>query len=565
MARDDSIKNATEDNYSSSIITMLNASPALDKYFTAFMSKIDTLNKKKISIKVDDRTKTELAKMETQLAAINSAVDRLGQKTAKLSISTTGSSSNTENLSTTGSSSKTISLSTTGSSKNTKSLSTTGSSSNTIILSTTGSSSNNESEESKSSQLKSSVFNELKSTMASTLADSAGVMFKSAFGDEAGNVFSNALSMGVKGLLERGPIAGLVGAIAGVIKGATENFKKMDDAFKQYYNNQYDRITEAQNKSIARGIDIYTEKGPESENKSNYLKAKSNMEEAQDKVDSAYAEGFTYVKDNKEVKVKGYAEERTAGMTEQANFLNDPETGSEMKDINARVGNYEANKENLKEKYNRDAYKTLITGDASGDNLYANDPKSKERLEELNARYKDLKNSKSPEAGAELERIKAEVEAISENAYNSSTLVQNDVSLDKSYKEHMRIDAASKGTNWNGDYQRSQVSTQGLLGSTDPVFVTAEGAASGIIAWPYGYPSTSGNTSAQMQTSGTGNNNQGTAGGNGTAQTANAQAIKPVYFNISGNTINLKSEDDIEKTAQQIIMKIISANDLSTV
>jgi len=51
-------------------------------------------------------------------------------------------------------------------------------------------------------------------------------------------------------------IGAAAGALVGYIQGNAKNFEKKDDAFKEYYKNQYDSILEAQKNALASGISI---------------------------------------------------------------------------------------------------------------------------------------------------------------------------------------------------------------------------------------------------------------------------------------------------------------------
>jgi predicted nucleic acid-binding Zn-ribbon protein len=78
LARDISIAITAKDNFSQAITTMRNANQAFNKDLTGLTSKLDALNKNKITLKIDaDKARQALKEAEKQFAATGDAADKL--------------------------------------------------------------------------------------------------------------------------------------------------------------------------------------------------------------------------------------------------------------------------------------------------------------------------------------------------------------------------------------------------------------------------------------------------------------------------------------------------------
>lgn len=92
----------------------------------------------------------------------------------------------------------------------------------------------------------------------------AGALVSSAGGSSVSNLFSSALSTAGTGAAIGSMIApGIgtaigagVGAVAGLVSGAAANFENKDEAFKSYYNDIYDSVTESHAQSLTEGSSV---------------------------------------------------------------------------------------------------------------------------------------------------------------------------------------------------------------------------------------------------------------------------------------------------------------------
>lgn len=242
MARDISIAISAKDNFTQAITTMRNANQAFNKDLAGLTSKLEQLNKTKVTLKVDvNKAKAELKQAEKQFMATGDAADKL-----KLELANAKYENARQNLNLV--------------SKNARQA-------EKDILSLTNAVSKSENRASGIGSGKS-----LLGTLASAgltqlvgnaLSGTANALTGSAFGQEVGSVFSNILGSAVSGAAIgslAGPlgtaIGAAVGGVAGAISGATSIYENQDSAFKEYYKNQFDTILEAQTEALTSGSGI---------------------------------------------------------------------------------------------------------------------------------------------------------------------------------------------------------------------------------------------------------------------------------------------------------------------
>lgn len=241
MGRDISIAVTAKDNYTQVISTMRNANQAFNKDITGLTSKLDVLNKTKITLKVDtSKAKAELKDAEKQFSATGEAADKL-----KLELANANYENARRNLDLV--------------SKNARQAE-----KDILSLTQTTSKAENRAGNGKSGGMLSTLASAgLTQLVGSSLSGAANTFVGSAYGSEAGTMFSSVLSTAATGAA-LGSLAGplgiaigtAVGGIAGAIQGATKNFEKKDDAFKQYYQDQYNSVLEEQKNAQANGSDI---------------------------------------------------------------------------------------------------------------------------------------------------------------------------------------------------------------------------------------------------------------------------------------------------------------------
>ncbi|WP_242856115.1 tape measure protein [Ruminiclostridium josui] len=246
MGRDISIAINAKDNYTQAITTMKNANQAFNKDLTGLNSKLDALNKNKITLKVDvSKAKKELSEAEKQFAKTGEAADKLNLELANAKYENAR-----RNLSLVSDNAKQAEKD---------------------IRSLTNAVSKNENRASASrnqSTMGSVLGTIAASGAASLIGDTIGgitsTYVSSAYGSEASTIFNSALSTAGMGAAIGTAIApgigtavgAALGGIIGVIQGNAQVFEKKDDSFKQYYQDQFKSVIEEQNNSLSSGSGI---------------------------------------------------------------------------------------------------------------------------------------------------------------------------------------------------------------------------------------------------------------------------------------------------------------------
>lgn len=243
MGEEVSIVVTAKDNFTQTMTTMRNANQRFDKDLSGLQTKLDALNRTKITLKVDtNKARNELKEAEKQFAKTGSAADKLRLEMAN---------QNYENVN-----------------RNLKLVSSNAKQTEKDMLSLTSSVSKTENR-AGSGKSSGGILNTLGSSgvaafvgnAASQIADS---YVSSAFGDSTGTVFSGALSgAGMGAALGTAIAPGIgtaigaaLGGVVGTVQGLTEVQNKKDDSFKDYYQGLFETVTEDQSNSLTGGSAI---------------------------------------------------------------------------------------------------------------------------------------------------------------------------------------------------------------------------------------------------------------------------------------------------------------------
>lgn len=244
MGRDISIAISARDNFSNAITTMTNATRAFEKGIPGLQSKLDALNKTKVTLKVDvDKLKKELKDAEKQFAKTGDEADKL-----RLELANADYENARRNLSLVSDNAKQAEKD---------------------IRSLTNAVSKTENRASSSKKSMDGIIGSLAASGAASivgnvLSDIANVGVSSAFGSEVSNIFGSALSTAGMGAAIGTAIApgigtaigAALGAGVGIIQGATKNFEMQDNAFKSYYQDQYNTVLQTQTDAQTKGSAI---------------------------------------------------------------------------------------------------------------------------------------------------------------------------------------------------------------------------------------------------------------------------------------------------------------------
>lgn len=173
----------------------------------------------------------------------------------------------------------------------------------------------------------------------------------------------------------------------------------------------------------------------------------------------------------------GYNEERGKGIAEQTAWYEDNE--DELGEAYSLIGQWQASLENSKEKLEREALNSVLSGAVS--EVYA-DSGQRERLEELAQEYQQALQDQEDGvegAGARMGALLAEAQVIAQNEYNASEGAQLALEAQLSLAAQIRDDASSDQAYWDAGYRKGQAYSAGLAAG-----VGASASASGITgAW----------------------------------------------------------------------------------
>lgn len=174
---------------------------------------------------------------------------------------------------------------------------------------------------------------------------------------------------------------------------------------------------------IQQGLDQYA--GAMDEMAKTFSGLESTLSDAQTELDNAYGEG--------------YNETRKQGLQEEINWLSG-ESGAIIQEANRAMGAWQAELENSKEQYVRDAMEAVINSDD----------------------YKAAMAEGSDEGYAEAGRMLMEAKVRGMNEYNASEGAQLMLEYEMSLAETIRDDASTNSAYWDAGYRKGQEYSKGL-------------------------------------------------------------------------------------------------------
>lgn len=175
---------------------------------------------------------------------------------------------------------------------------------------------------------------------------------------------------------------------------------------------------------IQQGLEQYA--GAMDEMSKTFSGLESTLADAQTEMDNAYGEG--------------YNEARKQGLQEEIDYLSG-ESGALIQEANRAMGAWQAELENSKEQYIRDAMDEVLNSDE----------------------YKAAMAAGTDEGYAEAGRMLMEAKVRGMNEYNSSEGAQLMVSYEMSMAEAIRDDAASNDAYWDAGYRKGQEYSKGFF------------------------------------------------------------------------------------------------------
>ena len=175
---------------------------------------------------------------------------------------------------------------------------------------------------------------------------------------------------------------------------------------------------------IQQGLEQYA--GAMDEMSKTFSGLESTLADAQTEMDNAYGEG--------------YNETRKQGLQEEIDYLSG-ESGALIQEANRALGAWQAELENSKEQYIRDAMDEVLNSDE----------------------YKAAMAAGTDEGYAEAGRMLMEAKVRGMNEYNSSEGAQLMVSYEMSMAEAIRDDTASNDAYWDAGYRKGQEYSKGFF------------------------------------------------------------------------------------------------------
>lgn len=175
---------------------------------------------------------------------------------------------------------------------------------------------------------------------------------------------------------------------------------------------------------IQQGLEQYA--GAMEEMSKTFSGLESTLADAQTEMDNAYGEG--------------YNEARKQGLQEEIDYLSG-ESGALIQEANRAMGAWQAELENSKEQYIRDAMDEVLNSDE----------------------YKAAMAAGTDEGYAEAGRMLMEAKVRGMNEYNSSEGAQLMVSYEMSMAETIRDDTATNDAYWDAGYRKGQEYSKGFF------------------------------------------------------------------------------------------------------
>lgn len=217
---------------------MRNANAAFTKDLGGLQTKLDSLNRNKVTLKVDvSKAKQELKEAEKQFTKTGDAADKLNLELAN---------ANYENAR------RNLSLVSDNARRAEKDI--------LNLTSAVSKADNRAGVGTGGGMLSTLAASGATAYLGQVSSQIANAFVGSAFGSEAGTYFGSALSGAGTGAaigMVAGPAGAAVGAalggIVGLVEGAVKVFESKDDAFKEYYKSQYDTVVEAQKGALESG------------------------------------------------------------------------------------------------------------------------------------------------------------------------------------------------------------------------------------------------------------------------------------------------------------------------
>lgn len=158
---------------------------------------------------------------------------------------------------------------------------------------------------------------------------------------------------------------------------------------------------------------------------------------------------------------EGYNMARKEGLQEQIDFLSG-ETGQQMQDAYAKIGEWKAALENSKEEMQRDIMQAVMDGGPLQMDYGESQADIEAAVQEMQQQYAEAMASGNEEAGAEAGQILMRAQVLAMDAFNSSEDAQIAFEAQRTLASNIRNDAAAKEEFWNAGHEMALEYSKGL-------------------------------------------------------------------------------------------------------
>lgn len=158
---------------------------------------------------------------------------------------------------------------------------------------------------------------------------------------------------------------------------------------------------------------------------------------------------------------EGYNMARKEGLQEQIDFLGG-ETGQQMQDAYAMIGEWKAELENSKDEMERDIMQAVMNGSELQMDYGASQSDIETAVQEMQQQYADAMENGGEEAGAQAGQVLARAQTLAISAYNASEGAQVALESELALAAQIRDDSASNAAFYNAGQRKGQEYSKGL-------------------------------------------------------------------------------------------------------
>lgn len=512
MARKISIEIVAQDNFTKTLKNMRSDTQKFNKDLEALNNQLKNISRKELTVKTNTKdARNDMAKLVADIDAVKKAMDKVGDSEATRGVE--GIAANTQKAS-----------------KGYKDL--------------------KKSISDSASEMKKQAGKQFLQLTLDTGIKAATTYSTSAFGAEGGTLASNTLSMAATGAMMGSvvPVIGTavgaaLGAGLGYINGMLENYAKRDDAYKDYVSKQFSGIMEERSTRTANASALAAGK-ENPEDPSSFTYKKNELAGLQESKSSAMGVAYN------QARVEG-----EGGLQDQ--IESNAKYSTQLEDVNAKMGEYQAYLENTKDNYKLATQTALFGTDEEFKQETAGLTKEEQdtladyrnEYQAANADYNKATNEEEQmRAIAKMQEIMDASGSFASNAYAGSEAAQIDQESNEALIQTLQESAVTSKEGWKSVYEISNQLTKGQSSVWTKLgfFQDPEKQAAGYGPKAYGLNYVPYNNFPAMLHEGervlTASENRGYGKGGGVS--------------VTGNNFTVREEADIGKIARALFREI---------